>query len=379
MPSHRRWAPTLAPRGNLAFTLIVTVLSILGAGLMLLIIGLQGWRDPGVTVLAMALAALPVGPLVGCYLWLDRYEPEPRSLLVMALLWGAFVGTAAAIVVGGVGGHFLVFTDAQSLALVAPVTEELTKGLFLFLLLSWRRHELDGILDGIVYAGMVGIGFAFVENILYLGAAWDGSDGIAPGGVEGITTTFILRCIASPFAHPLFTAFTGIGVGIAVNSRSRTVRVVAPLLGYVAAVITHALWNGSTLINDGQGFLLVYALVMVPVFVMMVGFAIWSRATERRLLTASLADAARRGLFPSADVAWVADLGGRRAAHRQAKATYGEAGAAAVRDYTRAAVEFGFLHHRYLRGTPPPDYAARGAVHLQTIALIRPHLAGSHA
>ena len=50
-----------------------------------------------------------------------------------------------------------------------PVTEEASKGLFLLLLLWWRRAELDGILDGIVYAGMVGIGFAFVENILYLG------------------------------------------------------------------------------------------------------------------------------------------------------------------------------------------------------------------
>ena len=56
------------------------------------------------------------------------------------------------------------------LELGAPVTEEASKGLFLLLLLWWRRAELDGVLDGIVYAGMVGIGFAFTENILYLAA-----------------------------------------------------------------------------------------------------------------------------------------------------------------------------------------------------------------
>ena len=88
------------------------------------------------------------------------------------------------------------------------------------LLLWWRRHELDGVLDGIVYAGMVGIGFAFTENILYLAAAYDGTDGLGPGGTEALTGTFILRCLVSPFAHPLFTAFIGIGVGLAVTSRS---------------------------------------------------------------------------------------------------------------------------------------------------------------
>ena len=76
---------------------------------------------------------------------------------------------------------FVGFTDEQMLAIVAPLTEEASKGLFLFLLLWWRRAELDGVLDGIVYAGMVGIGFAFTENILYLAAAYNGTDGVGPG------------------------------------------------------------------------------------------------------------------------------------------------------------------------------------------------------
>ena len=68
---------------------------VLGALPILLIIAFSG--APGSLVLATALAALPVGPLVAGYLWLDRYEPEPRRLLVMGLLWGAFVATAAAL------------------------------------------------------------------------------------------------------------------------------------------------------------------------------------------------------------------------------------------------------------------------------------------
>ena len=103
----------------------------------------------------------------------------------MGLLWGAFAATFGALVVQGIGGVFAGVTEEASLAVVAPVSEELTKGLFLFFLLWWRRAELDGILDGLVYAGMVGIGFAFTENILYLGAAYNGSDGMGPGGVAG--------------------------------------------------------------------------------------------------------------------------------------------------------------------------------------------------
>ena len=64
---------------------------------------------------------------------------------------------------------------------------------------------------------MVGVGFAFTENILYLASAYDGSDGSARAGSQALTGLFVLRCLVSPFAHPLFTAFTGIGVGIAVE------------------------------------------------------------------------------------------------------------------------------------------------------------------
>ena len=60
------------------------------------------------------------------------------------------------------------------------------------LLLFFRRHELDGILDGIVYAGMVGIGFAFTENILYLASAYVGDDGTGEShfSVEVVSPAF---------------------------------------------------------------------------------------------------------------------------------------------------------------------------------------------
>jgi RsiW-degrading membrane proteinase PrsW (M82 family) len=359
-------------RNSIAFTVVVTVLVCVGALPILLIIALSG--APRSMVLATGLAALPVGPLVGAYLWLDRYEPEPRRLLAFGLLWGGFVATAAALLLQGLGGFFVGFTEEQSLAIVAPVTEELSKGLFLILLLWWRRAELDGILDGLVYAGMVGIGFAFVENILYLAAAYNGTDGMGPGGTEAVTGVFVVRCLFSPFAHPLFTAFTGIGVGIAVGSRSRTVRVLAPLGGYLLAVAAHAAWNSSTLFGL-QGFVGVYLILMVPAFIVMTCLAIWWRRSERRMLTAALHDAAQRGLIPATDIPWVVHLSGRRQSRAFARVHGGKPAEQAMRDYQQAVVELGFLHHRYLRGTAPDDFVARGQGYVDRINAVRPYVA----
>ena len=374
MPGDHLVATPPRPRGggSVAFTVVVTVLVCLGALGILALLALSG--APGTLLLATVLAAVPVGPLVACYLWLDRYEPEPRSLLAAGLLWGCFVATAAAIVLQGIGGFVLTFTDRVSLQVVAPLTEEACKGLFLVLLLLWRRSELDGVLDGIVYAGMVGIGFAFTENILYLAAAYNGTDGAGPGGTEALTATFVVRCLFSPFAHPLFTAFTGIGVGLAVNSRSGTGRVLWPLAGYGCAVVAHGIWNGST-VYGLSNFAVTYVVLMAPAFVALVGLAVWARHSERRMLTAALTDASRRGLLPATDIGWVVDLGARRRSRAYARQVGGRPAERAMREYQQAAVELGFLHYRLLRGTPPPDYAARGQRVLRRIDALRPSIA----
>ena len=368
MPGARRDHAT----SSVAFAVVVTVLVCLGALAILAVLALAG--APGSLALATVLAALPVGPLVACYLWLDRYEPEPRTLLAAGLLWGCFVATAAALLIQGVGGFVLSFTDKQSLAVVAPLTEEASKGVFLLLLLWWRRAELDGVLDGLVYAGMVGIGFAFTENILYLAAAYNGTDGTGPGGTEALTATFVVRCLFSPFAHPLFTAFTGIGVGLAVNARRPAARILLPLGGYALAVVAHAVWNTST-VYGFDNFVVAYVVLMAPAFVALIGLAVWVRGSERRVLASALTDAAHRGLVPATDIGWVVDLGARRRSRAFARQQGGRSAERAMREYQQAAIELGFLHYRFLRGTPPPDYAARGQQFLQRIAALRPSIA----
>ena len=366
-------------------TATFTVLVYLGVLVGALAIGglLLASGAPGALVVGVMLAAVPVGPLIGCYLWLDRYEPEPRALLLMGLAWGAFAATAGALLLQ----MFDQFTFGGGLThqgvLVAPLTEEASKGLFVLLLLFFRRNELDGVLDGIVYAGMVGIGFAFTENVLYLSSAYVGSDN-APGGLSSAVGLFIVRCIFSPFAHPFFTAFTGIGIGLAVSRRSTLVRWLAPLVGYVLAVCAHAAWNGSLMLHGGQNAVATYVFVMIPALLGMIAFALYVRGREGRLLTAALTDCARRGFLDPSEIPWLVRLPARRFCRRNAMRVGGQSARRTMAAYQTEAIELGYLHHRYLNGTAPSDFAVLGQEHVSRMATLRnglvwPQPTGRHA
>ena len=254
---------------NVVFTAVVSAIAAVAAVPIALVIGLSGG---GATVVVAAIFALvPVGPLIGCYLWLDRYEPEPRSLLVTGLAWGAFVATLLALVLQGIGGLVAGFTDEQTLAVVAPVTEEATKGLFLLLLLLWRRNELDGVLDGIVYAGWSASASPSPRTSSTSPRRTTGPTAWARAASRSSASRSCCAAWPARSRTRCSPRSPGSASGIAITSRSTAVRVLAPLLGYACAVAAHALWNASTLLAGGAGFFGVYLLVMVPVFVAVVG------------------------------------------------------------------------------------------------------------
>jgi RsiW-degrading membrane proteinase PrsW (M82 family) len=376
LPPHPPWAQQPARRRTWLTVVTSVVLGIgalVVAGLILLT------RGPEATVVGFTLAALPVPFLVGGFLWLDRYEPEPWRYLLAALGWGAVMATTLGVLFTTVGSELSGTSASLDGVLWAPVTEELSKGLFIVLVVLLRRHEVDGVLDGIVYAGMAGIGFAFTENILYYIAVYDGQAlqqgaGGGPGGLAAATGLFIVRGVMSPFAHPLFTAGIGIGMGLALRSRTWVGRLGWPVLGYLVAVTLHAAWNGSALLGGGGAFLLTYVGVMLPAFALAVGVALWVRRREGRVLTMALQDCARRGWLHPAEVPWIASLGHRGTARLYARRMRGPFGARAVKEYQQAVAEMGFLHHRVMRGRAPRDVQGRAQEIRRRIALWRPHV-----
>jgi RsiW-degrading membrane proteinase PrsW (M82 family) len=311
---------------------------------------------PFVPVLGILAAALPVPIVVLCLRWLDRYEPEPWRYLLFAFLWGALVATLSALVLQIIAGT--VVPEGLSAVLVAPPTEEFGKALPVLLLLLFRRREFGGVVDGIVYAGMVGIGFAFTENILYFSQAY--ADGQEDGvGLLTLAVLFVVRGLMSPFAHPLFTAFIGIGLGLAAMYRHPAVRFGAPLIGYVLAVATHALWNAIASVPAPQVQLLGYLFVMVPLFVAMVGIAIFVRAREAEVVGRVLPAYVAAGWLSVPELHWLSTMNARTAARSWARAVAGEAGDRAMKDYQFSATKLAVLRDRQMRGHADPDFALR--------------------
>jgi hypothetical protein len=149
------------------------------------------------------------------------------------------------------------------------------------------RHEIDSILDGIIYGAMVGMGFAMVENIVYFTAVY------ADSGFEAWRTNVFFRAVVFGLNHALFTSMTGLGFAIARFSTRRAMRWVAPIVGFSCAVLFHALHNlGATL---GGIFAWLLPLVDWSGVWLVLLIIIWALLQERRWLRHYLADEVSRG------------------------------------------------------------------------------------
>lgn len=177
---------------------------------------------------AILLALIPLTYTIPLFVWLDRLEPEPRAMRWNAFLWGAGISVLVA-------SFFNDLTSAAAGMAVAavvsaPLSEEIMK--VLGISSAAKRHHIDSPLDGAVYAGYVGLGFAAVENVIYF------SNAISE---DALGSTFVLRGLFSPLAHPYFCMWAGIAIGRAVQ-RGKSRRVAA-VRGLMVAIPLHASWN----------------------------------------------------------------------------------------------------------------------------------------
>lgn len=330
-------------------------------GITLLLIGVE--TGPVAFAVAVCIAFLPVPFYLALVLWVDRNEREPTWMIVLTFFWGACVAVFIALLLNSVGE--IVVADAfgkdvgelYGFSISAPVVEEGAKGLVLIIIYRRFRDEFNGVLDGIVYAAIVGLGFAATENVLYYGRGImeDLSDGrlFSADDIGVSLGTFIVRGIFSPFAHPLFTSMTGIGLGIASQSTRRSTQVWAPVLGLLAAMFLHSLWNTSAAF--GAAFLAVYVFVLVPLFIGLLFVIRGTLARERRTIGQYLAYDVGQGAL-TANELWVLTDGRlRNLALREARNEGGKPGRRLRRAFHQAGSELAFLRERIARGLLPWD------------------------
>jgi RsiW-degrading membrane proteinase PrsW (M82 family) len=206
-------------------------------------------------LVGIILSVLLVSPIVLVYVlfirWCDRFEPEPWYLVAAAFIWGALFATFGGGMSSGYTQQIIATATGASEAsegmdtfgavVLAPIFEEGFKGLgvaLLALVSVLGLRELDGALDGAVYGGIVGLGFTLTEDILYVSEAY------GKRGMAGLLSLVVLRTVVLGLSHCTFTACTGLGFGLAVESKGWGKRLLYPCLGFASAMFMHAIHNG---------------------------------------------------------------------------------------------------------------------------------------
>ena len=234
--------------------------------------------------------------------WLDRYEKEPKALLGAAFFWGVVVAAGGAFIINtAFGMGIYIFTGSEGAAeigttsIVAPIVEEILKGMAVAIVFFIFYKEFDSILDGIIYGGIVGLGFAATENVLYIYR-----NGYLEGGWGGLFLLAFIRVILVGWMHAFFTAFTGIGFAIARTNKNTFIKFIAPLVGLGIAISIHAFHNTFGGLIGGLEGLAAGTFIDWIGWALMLGFIIWMIAHERSIVKKQLQEEVLAGLISQA-------------------------------------------------------------------------------
>lgn len=331
--------------GVAACCLIALIVLIIAAG-----------RGPVPTLIGLVLAMLPVPLLLSAVLSLDRLEPEPSSLLTLM-----FAAGAAAAVLIALAGYLLgtrlvappelgpeagrLVSTPLAAAIGGAVVAESLKGGALLGLLRFRRAEIDGLEDGVVYATVTGLGFALISNLYaYLHAEHI--------GLSALASAFIWRGILGPLWDPVFTSVIGVGVGYAAIHRGRG-RLWAIGAGWAGAVALHALWNASVKAGPGR-IASVYVLLLVVLGLLVVAM-VADRHRIVRMIAGCFPLFAEVGLATASDVEMLISLPARRQARQWARLHAGGPAGQAMTRYQLTATELALADGRRQRGLMHAD------------------------
>jgi RsiW-degrading membrane proteinase PrsW (M82 family) len=253
-----------------------TRLFVVGAALLILvgIGGLSAVTDPQIGALTL-LSALPALALAIYVRRTDVTSGEPLSILVATFLLGVLTANFAAVFNSitrpAFSGLGFVGTALFFFLIVGPIEE--TVKLLAVRLYAYGTDHFEAVVDGAVYGAVAGLGFATIENALYITQNLDAptATGLGLIGAGGGITA--IRALAGP-GHVIYSAFAGYYLGLAKFNRENRGPIV--IKGLLIAALIHATYNttvgiGSAVIGITTGLsqlpsFLVYVLIYDGVF-----------------------------------------------------------------------------------------------------------------
>lgn len=207
--------------------------------------------------------------------WLAAFGWGTGGALIFAGFGNGFVDSA--VEESGLGDSAVDFVTS---VLTGPVVEETGKGLGVLALILAARKVLERPAQGGVLGALVGIGFAWGEDVGYYVSALE-------DGMSGLWESFLVRALLGAYAHAIFTGVFGYALAWAVlraNSAMRAVLIGA--LGFVGALALHAQANGLGFVAPEDSWNLTYGAIEVPVFVVSAALLVWGLRRRRATLEA---------------------------------------------------------------------------------------------
>lgn len=215
-------------------------------------------------------------------LWkFDKYEPEPIKFVLFHFLWGATL----AVIIGftwsklvSIPLNLLLENSGNAgifqIILVAPVVEEISKGILLFRTVKDKRF--NNLTDGLVYGGAIGLGFGMTENFLYFITFGD--------SITNLVFLILIRSAFSAVMHAMATASFGALLSMSKYDRNNN-RKLLIVVGFISAISIHFIWNFSMSFSYTFLFGLFF---MVIIFVLFIFVFNYSLNFEKRIIKEKL-------------------------------------------------------------------------------------------
>ena len=279
-------AVSIRPRSwaLVACSLILIALSV-RAAIYELTVALEG-VSPSDAWLAVGASTLSAVVGLVFFAWAARLKPTVLSWLA-AFGWG----TGGALIFAGYGNTVIDSAVAASnlsddavdfvtSVVTGPLVEETGKGVGVLVLILAARKLLTRPAQGGVLGALVGLGFAWGEDVGYYVSALE-------NGMSGLWESFLVRAILGAYAHAIFTGVFGYALAWAVlRAQNVLVGLLAAAGGFVGALALHAQANGVGFLAPEDSWNLTYGAIEIPVLVVSVALLVWGLRRHRATLEA---------------------------------------------------------------------------------------------
>jgi RsiW-degrading membrane proteinase PrsW (M82 family) len=202
--------------------------------------------------------------LLWLWFWLkeDNLHPEPRKMLALSFIAGG-ICVAVAIILEGLIKELFVINDTY-LYISWAFIEEIVKFIALVIVVMPSKY-MDEPIDAIIYCITVALGFAAIENTLFVLSS------LGNGEIARSIITGSLRFIGSSLVHVVSSATIGFMIGISFY-KGKIVKILSTVLGIFIAVILHSSFNLAIIKASSVSALKVFGWVWCAVVILIILF-----------------------------------------------------------------------------------------------------------